>query len=298
MRKKAWTIGCALLVAGLALAWAAPVVQAGECFTVVVGRGVSADGYVIMAHNEDDGPPQIVNHYKVPRIKHDPGDKIQLTNGGELDQVRETWAYIWSEMPELLFSDSYVNEWGVCVTSNNCPSREDRPELTNGGINRMLRRLIAQRARTAREGVMLAGALVERFGYDASGRTYTICDPDEGWLFCAVNGKHWLAERVPDDQVALIANTYSVREVNLADSANFLAAADIIDYAVTRGWYDPQKDGAFDFAAVYANPRVAADSTNFCRQWGGCGTLPPHRFPSAPGFLFRPCLRGNLVSLI
>ncbi len=32
------------------------------CFTIVVGKDASADGYVIMAHNEDDGPPQVANY--------------------------------------------------------------------------------------------------------------------------------------------------------------------------------------------------------------------------------------------
>ena len=108
---------------------------------------------------------------------------MKLRNGGSLEQVPQTWAYIWSEMPGLLFSDSYVNEWGVTVASDNCPSREDRPELTDGGIGYMLRRLVAERAKTAREGVLLAGELVERFGYIDSGRTYIIADPNEGWLF-------------------------------------------------------------------------------------------------------------------
>jgi len=254
---------------------------AGECYTIVVGKQASADGYVIMAHNEDDGPPQIVNHHKVPRKKHEPGKKVQLLGGGEVEQVAETWSYIWSEMPGMKFSDSYLNEWGVCVASDNCPSREDSPELTDGGISWWLRRLVAERAKTAREGVLLAGEMVERLGYDAPGRTYTICDPDEGWLFCAVNGKHWLARRVPDDHVAMIANTYTVHQVNLADTANYLACDGLVEYATARGWYDPE-DGPFDFAATFANPKVAADSSNFCRQWGGLRYVTSEPLPVQP----------------
>ena len=83
---------------------------------------------------EDDGGPQVVNHHKVPRRKYAPGDKVTLRNGGKLDQVPETWSYIWSEMPGMLFSDSYINEWGDSITSDNCPSREEKPEITDGGI--------------------------------------------------------------------------------------------------------------------------------------------------------------------
>lgn len=239
----------------------------GECFSIVVGKDVSADGNVLMAHNEDDGAPCVVNHYKVPRKQYDDGEKVVLLNGGRLDQVSETYSYIWSEMPEFLFSDSYINEFGVGIASDACPSREDQPQLTDGGISYMLRQLVAQRAKTAREGVILAGKLVERFGYDGSGRTYIICDPLEGWLFCAVNGKHWVAKRVPDSQVAAIANTYTVHHIDLTDDGNYMAAADIIDYAVSRGWYDPASDGDFDFAAVYSDPDAAINPTNTGRHW-------------------------------
>lgn len=246
-----------------------PASSGNDCFTLVVGKKASIDGCVIMAHNEDDTPPQVVHHRKISRRQYQPGDKVTLMGGGELEQVDQTWAYIWSEMPEMLFSDSYLNEWGVCIASDACLSREDKPQISDGGISLMLRRLVAQRAKTAREGVILAGQLVEKFGYNSSGRTYTICDPNEGWLFSAVNGKHWLARRVPDDEVAIIANTYTIHEVDLADSANFLASNDIIQYAAKRGWYNPKKDKVFDFAAAYADPDNAADSANFCRQWGG-----------------------------
>jgi len=173
----------------------------------------------------------------------------------------------------MLFSDSYINEWGVSVTSDNCPSREDKPEITDGGIGYMLRALVAQRARTSREGILLAGKLVERFGYIGSGRTYIICDPDEGWLFCAVNGKHWLAKRVDDNEVAMVANTYTVREVDISDSKNVLACDDIIEYAKAKGWYDRQEDGPFDFAAVYANPGSAVHRSNLNRQRSGLNFL-------------------------
>jgi dipeptidase len=273
----------ALLVFAFMLA--APAGRAGACFSIVVGKNASADGCVIVGHNEDDEAPQIVNHHKVPRRSFGPGTQVKLRNGGSLEQVEQTWAYIWSEMPGMLFSDSYVNEWGVTVASDNCPSRENRPELTDGGIGYMLRRLVAERAKTAREGVLLAASLVERFGYIDSGRTYIIADPNEGWLFCVVNGKHWLARRVPDDEVAMVANTYTIDWVDLEDKANVLAAKDIASYAESRGWSRPPANGMFDFAAAYANPQAAANPNNSGRQWSGLFLVaqnPPERGSSLP----------------
>jgi dipeptidase len=257
----------------------------GGCYSIVVGRDASATGSVIMAHNEDDYIPQIVNHRKVARGAFPPGTMVQVDSSLTMEQVPETWALLWSEMPEMPYSDSYLNERGVCVCSDACPSREDRPSLTGPGISRMLRRLVAERATSAREGVHLAGQLVERFGYAGSGRTYIICDPREGWLFCAVNGRHWVARRVPDGQVALVANTYTVQDIDLSDTINYLGSTDIVDYAVTRGWYDPKIDGAFNFARAYADPNAAGNPSNISRQWDGLrrvASVPPEHDEPLP----------------
>ncbi len=271
-----------------------------DCYSIVVGKDASSDGYVIMAHNEDDGPPCVVNHHKVPREKHSPDEEFRLLNGGQIDEVEETYSYIWSEMPNFLFSDSYINELGVSVASNACPSRENKPELTDGGISYNLRKLVVQRCRTARDGVLLAGKLVEQFGYDASGRTLIICDPDEGWLFAAVNGKRWVAQRVPDNHVAIIANTYSIRKIDLSDKVNFLGSPDIIDYAVFRGWYDPEKDGAFDFAAAYADPAAAVDPTNIGRHWAGLRLLAADQydFEADLPFSFKPKSKVDVATIM
>jgi dipeptidase len=252
-------------------------IPAKGCFSIIVGKDASADGFVLVAHNEDDSPPQIVNHHKMPR-------KERPTGQG-LTAYEYSWAYIWSEMPGVDYSDSFLNEWGVVVTSNNCPSKEDKPQISDGGIGKMLRRLIAQQAKTAREAVILAGNLVEQFGYLDSGRTYIIADPNEGWLFCAVNGKHWLAQRVPDDQVAMVANTYTIRDVNLSDKQNFLACDDIVEYAAKRDWYK-QSDGKFDFALSYANPKDANSPVNYGRQWAGLSHICKDKIQIGPNLPF------------
>jgi dipeptidase len=271
----------------------------GACFSIVVGKDASTTGFVTVAHNEDDGDPQIVNHHYVPRHTYASGATVQLDTNLTLEQVPETWAFIWSEIPGLLYSDSYLNEWGVCVCSDNCRSREDQPSLSGEGINWMLRRLIAERARTSREGVHLAGQLVERFGYSGSGRTYIISDPNEGWLFCAVQGRHWVAARVPDNQVALIANTYTVQAIDLTDTLNYLGSADIVTYATGRGWYNPETDGAFNFARAYAHPDASFHPSNIGRLWDGLRLLAadPPAYGTPLPFSVTPAGKLDVTSL-
>ncbi len=154
----------------------------------------------------------------------------------------------------------------------------------------MLRRLIAERAQTARDGVRIAGELIDQFGYNSSGRTYAIADEKEGWLLQVVNGKHWVARRVPDNEVAVIANCYTVGAIDLNDRDHYLGSPDIIDYAEQRGWYDPKKDGGFDFARAYSDPDNLTDLRNVLRQWQGTNLLAAksHKVEDRLPFSFRP----------
>jgi len=248
----------AVLAAAAIVFLAANVHHAWACYTVVVGQKASTDGSVLVGHNEQNAGRHLLNFRRIPRQRFEDGATLRLRRGGELAQVAETSAFLWSENPGLEFSDSYLNEWGVAIVSDGCPTREDshealirRGEIRDGGIGYMLRRLIAQRAKTAKEGVQIAGQLIERFGYADSGRTYVIADPNEAWLLSVVRGRRWVAKRVPDDAVVLLPNVHIIAEVDIKDSDNLLASADLVNYAVKRGWFDPNRDGLFNFRKVY-----------------------------------------------
>lgn len=243
-----------------------------NCFSVLIGKKATIDGSVMLAHNEDDGGDRIVNWYKVPKKKHLTKDSIQLKRGFKIPQVAKTNEYLWLEIPELEFSDSYFNEYGLVVASNNCRSREDQAELENGGIGYWLRRLMVERAKSAREAVLLAGNLIESIGYSASGRTYCIADSKETWMLSAVKGKHWVAQRIPDNQIAIIPNYYTITKVDLSDTKNFLGSKDLIEYAIKRGWYRPD-EGNFNFRKAYSNQNNIQSITNKARHWVSINAL-------------------------
>ena len=94
---------------------------------------------------------------------------------------------------------------------------------------------VAKYARSAREAVKIIGEAVEQFGYKGSGRTYSVADPEEGWIVSVVKGRHWVAQRVPDDKVMAIPNYYTITKVDLEDTENFMGSKDIVDYAISRG---------------------------------------------------------------
>jgi dipeptidase len=271
-----------------------------DCFTILVGRAAADDGSVMLAHNEDDrGKDYFVNVYKIPVKSRQSGEMILLKNNGTLPQVKRTFALLWLELPDVEFGDSYLNEKGVVIASNACPSREDKPELTQGGIGYLLRRLMAERASSARQAVEIAGQLIHHFGYYSSGRTYAVADSQEAWVINVVQGKHWVAQRVPDDQAAVVANRYTIETLDLKDKKNYLGSPDIIEYAVKRGWYHPEKDGEFNFARVYSAPGNYSSEVNVLRQWRGTSLLAKKRYkPDDPlPFSFVPRKSIKLIDL-
>ncbi len=300
MSLRRWCVPPAVL-----LALACQVSELWACYAVIVGREASADGSVLVGHNEENGGRRILNFRRIPRQRFAEGAVVRLRRGGELAQVRETAALLWSENPGLEFSDAYLNEWGVAVVSDACPTREDgydvlvaRGEIRDGGIGYMLRRLVAQRAKSAREGVQLAGKLVERFGYVHSGRTYVIADPQEAWLMAVVRGRRWVAQRVPDDAVVVLPNIHLISEVDLNDTDRFFASADLVDYAQSRGWFDPGRGKPFDFRKAYRSDR---NDRADLRRWRGrqlaTGRREPWPRPEPPPIGVKPAKKMTVAAV-
>jgi dipeptidase len=156
-----------------------------NCFTIIVGKNASVDGSVFIAHNEDNSGDAFVDLHKVTRIKHAPSDKQMFAFGTDsINEVPETLGYLWITASSYN-AEQYVNEWGVAVTSNASRSKVSDGK---GKIEHNLRRLVAERARSAREAVKIAGSLIEKYGYASSGRVYSMADPDEAWVLEVANG--------------------------------------------------------------------------------------------------------------
>lgn len=246
------------------------------CTTVVAGKKVSASGFVMLGHNEDNLKGKMTTLYSVPRRNHPKGEWIEMNGGGRVAQVDTTWAYLWSETPNERFSDFYLNEWRVVVTSNSAATKEqdlqllkETGQIVDGGIDYWLRRLVAERARTAREGLDIALSLVEKFGYNASGRMYTIADREEAWVVQLIAGKHYFARRVPDDEVAVIPNNLIMGEIDSQDRGEVIVSDDIQAYAVARGWYQPDTPFQFDRVFELNGKGILSEEGFDNRHWAG-----------------------------
>lgn len=231
------------------------------CTTVIVGKAVSKTGRVIVGHNEDAGGRSLHQSFFYPAADHAPGEMLTAEPGcARLPQAPHTLGVYWSNMlapaPGSSFDQGFANDAGLVLCSNAGGTAFDAEstDLTDGGVGFLFRRVIAERARTAREAVEIARDLVTRYGYAGEARNYTVADKDEAWCINVVRGRHFVAKRVPDDRVMLISNMLAIRSVDLSDKANVVASPDLIEYAIAQGRYSPAQEGCFDdfdFARAY-----------------------------------------------
>ena len=248
-----------LLRTCLALAAVAVAVsQADACMTFVVGKKASATGRVIVGHNEDDWPPYELHHGMLPARDWPAGTFLPATEGcnPHVPQAARTLACYWGEVKFDYGdgnADTFLNEKGVLIVSDsggNSTERMDDPTLlTEGGVKFNLRRMVGERATSARDGVRIIGETVEKYGYAPSARIYTVADKDEAWLVQVVHGRHYVAVRCPDDEVTIMPNLYTVHALDAWPKASLVASSGLVENAKRKGFWDGS--GTFDFARAY-----------------------------------------------
>lgn len=222
-----------------------------SCTNLIISKGASADGSVMITYNADAGGFMEPLYY-MPAKDYKPGDSLEIYEWdsgkylGKIKQVEHTYNVI-----------GLINEYQVSIGETTFGGR---PELrdTNGILDYgSLMQLALQRAKTAREAIKTITDLVAEYGYYSSGESMSIADAEEAWIFEIIGkgpgrkGAIWVARRVPDGYICAHANHPRIREVPMNDKENCLYSSDIISFAIEKGYYKPE-DGPFSFADVYA----------------------------------------------
>ena len=232
--------------------------SADACMTFIAGRKVSGTGRVIVGHNEDDWPPFELHHGMLPARDWPAGVVLPATKGcnPHVPQVAHTLSCYWGEVKFAYGdgnADTFLNEKGVLVMSDsggNSTERMDDPSLlAEGGVKFNLRRVVGERATSARDGVRLMCEMIDKYGYAPSARIYTVADKDEAWLVQVVHGRNYVAVRCPDDEITIMPNLYTVRRLDAWPAENVIASPDLLENARRKGFWDGK--GAFDFANAY-----------------------------------------------
>jgi len=215
------------------------------CDSFVIKGSGTADGSIIMCALYEwkyDSFPII----HVDRQTYLPGTTVRLSDR-IIPQVAQTYAYnyIYAEYHGLkipLVSHA-VNEFGVAIGSTSiCNGHVDSTKYRSDGVDFPdCNRIVAERARTAEEGVNIIGQLIETYSYTStpqdgdSGQEFVIADPSDAWIVECI-GCFWLARRITED---FFNCTNALTITNSWDKGTGTAA---IDYAIKRGWCTSASD--------------------------------------------------------
>lgn len=268
-KKTCFKVFVAAAACGFLTAAATVAQPRDKCTSVIVGKELTADGSVILGHNEDLSDYSAHHYFYTPRATHAAGEIVTTFYGAKVPQVPVTYAYTGTTIFDISYSPgavtSGVNEYQVAVV-NNASYRRDVPSpLPSEGrvIWTEFTKFALERAKTAEEAVDVIGALASTYKLGAdSGTMFGVTDTKEGWWVEVTLDGQWIAERARSGAPTVRANIFRIGEIK--DSQNFKYSSDLLSYAVDKGWYDPED--TFNFTAVYADPSKVNSEYNLRRE--------------------------------
>lgn len=236
------------------------------CSNLIVGKKASVDGSVMVSYNADDyGMFGHLCHY--PAGTHPKGTMRQIYDWdsgvyhGEIEEAPVTYNVIGN-----------INEFQLSIGETTYGGREEMVDSTGILDYGSLIYVTLQRAKTAREAISVMTSLVEKYGYNSEGETFSICDPNEAWIMemqgtgAGSKGVVWVALRIPDDAICAHANQSRIGKFNMKDKKNVLYSKNVISYARKMGWFNG-KDSDFSWKNTYAFPDFSGRRFCDARVW-------------------------------
>lgn len=240
------------------------------CTSILIGKKASIDGSIMIGRNEDAKaawPKHMVvhPHGAVPRkfVSKETKLEIELPD----DSARYSATPEWTDKYGL-FEEDGINEYNVAMSatesaySNSLVLGAD-PLVKNGLNEEAMVTVVLPFVKTAREGVFRLGNLIAKYG---TGETNGVlfADDNEAWYFESGAGHYWVAQRIPDDCYAVVANQLAIQEIDFNDPNNFMFHPGIREF-VEKNHLNPDPT-TFNFRkifgtadqsdAIYSEPRV------------------------------------------
>ncbi len=240
-----------------------------ECFMLLVGKKASADGSVLLAHNNDLSGEEASMVEKFPRIKYPVGDSVEFPSGLKIPQVRETYEWMALKIYKGFAEGDAVavNEHGLAIAGGVALGRDrnslaaDVDPLIKNGLTGGVRYIALQRSKTARQCVKMLGEMYNRYGV-----TYPcgigIADTNEIWYIESGGGFCWAAVRIPDSCYWAQANGYRISHVFHEDTMNFYCSPNLQGFALENGLWNPA-EGDFNFARAFGKGRKEINGGRF-----------------------------------
>ena len=176
------------------------------CTNFLLTKGSTTDGSTMITYAAD-------SHTRYGQLRyhaggaHQPGEMLSLYNYGSLKHQ--------IDIPQVAYTYrvvGFINEHQFSMGETTWGGIEPLSKGNATGIDYgNLIYLALQRAKNCREAIRVMADLVATYGYADGGETFSLCDPEEVWLFEITSkgeekGAVWVARRVPEGYVSAHAN--------------------------------------------------------------------------------------------
>lgn len=244
-----------------------------ECTTIIIGQEQTADGSMIVARSEDWDAMEAKNYEIFEDTDNGPREFVAKDSPFRCELPEKALGYSALSPYNLHghWGSAGFNTAGVGMSATESIFSSDEvlkhdPLIENGVAENSVFNITLPYVRTAREGVERLGMLIEKYGI-AEGFGIGFVDSKEIWYLETACGHRWLACRMPKDQYFVTGNQSRFRTYDPNDKENYLASADLIEFAEKHGLYNPAQ-GAFDFHEAYARDIKLDTTYNYPRVWG------------------------------
>ena len=244
-----------------------------ECTTIIIGQEQTADGSMIVARSEDWDAMEAKNYEIFEGTDNGPREFVAKDSPFRCELPEKTLGYSALSPYNLHghWGSAGFNTAGVGMSATESIFSSDEilkhdPLVENGVAENSVFNITLPYVHTAREGVERLGMLIEKYGI-AEGFGIGFVDSKEIWYLETACGHRWLACRMPKDQYFVTGNQSRFRTYDPNDKENYLASADLIEFAEKHGLYNPAQ-GAFDFHEAYARDIKLDTTYNYPRVWG------------------------------
>ena len=257
------------------------------CTTVLIGNKASNDGSTMIARTDDghfdvkklvviepeDQPKvykSVLSHLEIEL----PAEPLRYTACPSVDPKQGIWAA------------TGVNAAGVGMTATETittnprvlaadplveprEAKDGEPEAPGGIGEEDIVVLVLPYIRSAREGVLRLGALLEQYGtYESNGVAFN--DEREVWWLETIGGHHWMARRVPDEVCVIMPNQFGMDAFDLDDAFGaqraHLCSKDLRAFIADNA-LDCNQDGRFNPRDVFGSHTDMDHVYNTPRAW-------------------------------
>ncbi len=241
-----------------------------SCTSIMVGKRASTDGSVITSHTCD-------GRYRTwmtmePAANHKKGSMHEVRKGTmhTRSAADTTGVRVAGLIPEVEHTYAYLNTSYPCLNEHQLAIGESTFSGPDTLVNpdamfliEELERVALQRCTTAREAIRLIGDLASRYGYADGGECITIADRNEVWQMeitgCGRDevGAVWVAQRVPDDHVAVSCNIPRISRLQRSNHDYFMCSDNVEAVARKYGLWNGEGEFCFwkAFNTSWANGR-------------------------------------------